>query len=101
MSQLKADSSLRPTNRDFAQMSGRLLELVQARQKEIGMQVYESMRVYFDVLTDFIRNSRTNGGGFWGDTWRQLMFDEASKDFYSVSDECNADQDEPDEVEEE
>ena len=58
---VKQEPSLRPLNRNFSDMKGRLGELVRQRQSEDGTWVYESMRVYFEEMVAFVESSRGYG----------------------------------------
>ena len=46
-------------------MKGRLLLLVQEKQKKNGTAVYDNMREYFRVLVEFVKVARMEKSGIW------------------------------------
>ncbi len=84
---VKQDSSLRGSNKAFSHMEGKLLEMVQHKQREIGLGVYDSMRVYFEVMTNYIKRCKEEKTGLWGTEMRNRMLAESSKDCYGILDQ--------------
>jgi len=80
---VKANPALRCYH-TFNKITGPLLELVEARQRDIGRDVYNSMREYFEEMTSFITRSTRQRSGLWGDELRSRILEESSKEFYAV-----------------